>query len=242
MNFWGIAGAMVLLALAFLVLPVLGRRAPSGSLRFRPRMALWLLAGLLPLTTLAMYLHLGAPGVLDGQRMAQARQSYDVNRMLSALEARLKQNPNDVEAMLVLGRAYLSLQRGAEAEAVLAKATRLAPDDARFAAYYAEVVAMNRNGDLQGTAGTWITQALELDQRNEKALELAGLAAYQRQDWAQAMHFWRRLLKRLPPDSEFHQDIAKAIEDAQEKSVAASGLGDRAKLTSPAKAPNPHAP
>ena len=249
MNFWLFALLLVLLALAFVLLPL--RRLKTKALApvqtwvappstRHQRWAAWSLVIFMPLLTLVLYLHLGAPSILGAQQMLQARGQHDVESMLAALEAKLKANPDDAEALYVLGRSYLALQRSADAQTVLAKAVKLAPKEARMLSQYAEVLAMNSNGNLQGTAMQLIEQALELDPQDEKALELAGLAAYQRQEWAQAVHFWRRLLKRLPVDSEFHQDMSKAIQDAQEKSAQASGLGERAKLQPPAKKLTPH--
>lgn len=236
MNFWLSLGLLVVLALAFVIVPL---RRTSDSTRRNWWTALALLV-LLPATTFALYLHLGAPSIVGSQNMLQARGEHNVDSMMAALEARLQSNPNDVDALYVLGRSYLALQRTAEAQSTLEKAAALAPKDARILSQYAEVLAMNQQGDLQGVARPWIEQALELDFQDEKALELAGLAAYQRADWAQAVHFWRRLLKRLPAESEFHQDMAKAIADAEEKSSQASGLGERAKLQPPAKPKAPH--
>lgn len=230
MNFWTLAGAMVTVALVLVLLPLTGKHRWTAAL----------LIISVPLITLGLYLHLGAPSVLDAPQMLQARGQHDVDSMMAALETKLKAKPDDIEALYVLGRSYLALQRHAEAETTLAKAARLAPHEARMLSQYAEVLAMNNNGNLQGEARPLIEQALELDPEDEKALELAGLAAFQREEWAQAAHFWRRLLKRLPTDSEFHQDMSRAIQAAEEKSAQASGLGQRAKLQQPEKKQNPH--
>lgn len=245
MNFWFFAGALVLLALAFVLLPLRRKPLPAQTAAAAPpgrgyRWTAGLLVLVLPLLTLGLYLHLGAPSVVGAQQMLQARGQHDVDSMMAALEAKLKANPDDAEVLYVLGRSYLALQRQAEAETALAKAARLAPKEARMLSQYAEVLAMTNNGNLQGAAGPLIEQALELDPEDEKALELAGLAAYQREEWAQAVHFWRRLLKRLPSDSEFHQDMSRAIQEAEDKSAQASGLGERAKLQPPEKKQTPH--
>lgn len=239
MSFWMIAFVLVLLAVAFVLLPLRKRLTKPGATATKPWPAL-LLSIVAPLLTLGLYLHLGAPSILGAQQILQARGQHDVDSMMSALEAKLKANPDDAEALYVLGRSYLALQRLPEAEQALAKAARLAPKEARMLSQYAEVLAMNENGNMQGAAAAWIAQALELDYQDEKALELAGLAAYQRQDWAQALHFWRRLLKRLPVESEFHQDMTRAVADAEEKAAQASGLGERAKLQPAAKKQTPH--
>jgi cytochrome c-type biogenesis protein CcmH len=245
MNFWFFAAALVLLALAFVLLPLRREPRPTPTEAAVPpgrghRVTAGLLVLLLPLVTLGLYLHLGAPSVVGAQQLLQARGQHDVDSMMAALEAKLKTNPDDTETLYVLGRSYLALQRHAEAETALAKAARLAPKEARMLSQYAEVLAMNHNGNLQGEAAPLIEQALELDPEDEKALELAGLAAFQREEWAQAVHFWRRLLKRLPSDSEFHQDMSQAIAEAEDKSARASGLGERAKLQPPEKKQTPH--
>jgi cytochrome c-type biogenesis protein CcmH len=245
MNFWFFAAALVLLALAFVLLPLRREPRPTPTEAAVPpgrghRVTAGLLVLLLPLVTLGLYLHLGAPSVVGAQQLLQARGQHDVDSMMAALEAKLKTNPDDTETLYVLGRSYLALRRHAEAETTLAKAARLAPKEARMLSQYAEVLAMNHNGNLQGEAAPLIEQALELDPEDEKALELAGLAAFQREEWAQAVHFWRRLLKRLPSDSEFHQDMSQAIAEAEDKSARASGLDERAKLQPPEKKQTPH--
>jgi len=249
MSFWFLACGLVILSLALTLLPLRRRQqtaqlsaptlaaAPQAS---NQRWTAAILIALMPLLTLGLYQHLGAPSVLGTQHMLQARGQHDVDGMLLALEDKLKTSPDDAEALYVLGRSYLALQRHADAEVTLAKAARLAPHEARMLSQYAEVLAMNNNGNLQAKAWPLIEQALELDPEDEKALELAGLAAYQRQEWAQAVHFWRRLLKRIPAESEFHQDMSKAIQEAEEQSAQASGLGERAKLQPNPKKQTPH--
>ena len=122
--------------------------------------------------------------------------------MLKALETRLKSKPDDAEGWYVAGRAYLALKRFGDAEAALERAVKLAPKEARYLSHYAEVLALADQGDLQKRARALIEAALDLDGDEEKALELAGLAAYQREEWAQAVFYWRHLLKRLPAQSE----------------------------------------
>ena len=155
--------------------------------------------------------------------------------MLAALEKRLEEKPDDAEGWFVLGQSYLTLQRVTDAVTALKRAVDLAPEQARFLSHYAEAVALEDKGDLQGRARALIADALELDPQDEKALELGGLAAYQRQEWAQAAYYWRHLLKRLAPGSEFYQDIEKALKEVRGKAEHASGLGERAQMEPPEK-------
>jgi len=231
-NLWLSVAALVLVALAFVLFPL---RHTADRRRWP---VLGLLGGL-PALTIGLYFYLGAPEIIDAQSLLRAQHRYDEGAMLSALEDTLKKRPEDTEGLYALGRAYIALQRYADAEAALAKALALAPKEARMLSQYAEALAL-KSGHLEGRPLELVFEALELDYQEEKALELAGLAAYQREDWAQSLHFWRRLMKRLPKDSEFYEDIGRAVTIAESKAVEATGLGDRARLEAPEKVKKPH--
>lgn len=197
------------------------------------------LLGVMPALTAGLYLYLGAPTILQEQALTQAHAAYDTDAMVKALEGQLKAKPDDAEGWYALGRAYIALQRLDEAELALAKAAQLAPKEARMLSQQAEAIAL-KAGRLDGRPMELVAQALELDYENEKALELAGLAAYQQQKWAESLHFWRRLMKKLPKNSEFYEEIARAVKIAEGKAMEASGLGERARLAPPEKSQTPH--
>ena len=235
MSLWLGVGALVLVALVFLLFPLWRDKSAQAG---RRGLILGLL-GVLPAVTVGTYLYLGAPTILQEQALTQAHAAYDTDAMVKALEDKLNAKPDDAEGWYALGRAYIALQRLDDAELALAKAAKLAPKDARMLAQYAEAIAL-KAGSLQGRPLELVMQALELDYEEEKALELAGLAAYQQQKWAESLHFWRRLMKKLPKNSEFYEEIERAVKIAEGKVVEASGLGERAKMALPEKKQAPH--
>ena len=258
MNLWFGVGALISVALVFLLVPLWRTRlAPrlavsivaageeAGSMpdprsaRARRRWMTLALLGVMPALTAGLYLYLGAPTILQEQALTQAHAAYDTDAMVKALEGKLKAKPDDAEGWYALGRAYIALQRLDEAELALAKAAQLAPKEARMLSQQAEAIAL-KAGRLDGRPMELVAQALELDYENEKALELAGLAAYQQQKWAESLHFWRRLMKKLPKNSEFYEEIARAVKIAEGKAMEASGLGERARLALPEKSQPPH--
>lgn len=258
MNLWLGVGALISVALIFLLVPLWRTRlAPrlavsivaageeAGSMpdprsaRARRRWMTLALLGVMPALTAGLYLYLGAPTILQEQALTQAHAAYDTDAMVKALEGQLKAKPDDAEGWYALGRAYIALQRLDEAELALAKAAQLAPKEARMLSQQAEAIAL-KAGRLDGRPMELVAQALELDYENEKALELAGLAAYQQQKWAESLHFWRRLMKKLPKNSEFYEEIARAVKIAEGKAMEASGLGERARLALPEKSQTPH--
>lgn len=234
MMFLSLAVALVLLALILIGRPLWRQENRDGQ--GKGRRVLALVAVVIPSMTFALYETLGAPSILASQPALQG-QSHNPEAMLEALETRLKAKPEDAEGWYVAGRAYLVQQRLGDAESALGRAVKLAPKEARYLSHYAEVLALVDEGNLQKRARAWIDAALELDPDEEKALELAGLAAYQREAWAQAVFYWRHLLKRLPPESEFHQDIEAALKRARGQAEHASGLGEKARLEAPEKRP-----
>jgi cytochrome c-type biogenesis protein CcmH len=234
MNLWLGITALIVLALGILLLPVWRQKSVLAG----RRTALFGGLGVLPACTLGLYLYLGAPAIIEEQALTQAQTRHDPEAMIKALEDKLKSQPADAEGWYALGRAYIAFQRLDEAEASLAKAVQLAPKEARMLSQQAEVIAL-KAGSLEGRPGELVAAALDLNYEDEKALELAGLAAFQKQKWAESLHFWRRLLKLLPKDSELHEAIERAVKIAETK-VADSGLGDRAKLNAPEPKKNPH--
>lgn len=218
MNLWLGIATLVAAALAFLVVPWWRHRFVAGQRGWRE---LGLLAAL-PAVTAGLYLYLGAPDILREQALTEAQARYDADAMLVALETKLKKEPDDVEGWYALGRAYIAFERLPEAEAAMAKAAALAPADARILAQYAEAIAL-RTGSLTGRPLELVKAALEIDYEEEKALELAGLAAYQQEKWAESLHYWRRLLKKLPKDTDAHDAISQAVRIAAQKVETAMG-------------------
>lgn len=208
MTLWLWLAAFVVVALVLLLLPV-------GRQKHWHWQALGLLA-VFPVLTVGLYLYLGAPTILQELALTEAQSSYDVEGMVTALEEKLKSTPDDAEGWYVLGRAYISFGRNADAEVALRKAVTLSPKDARILAQYAEAIALGQNS-LDGRPLELIREALEISYEDEKALELAGLAAFQKENWAEALHYWRRLLKRLPKETEQHDAIAQAVRTAEKK-------------------------
>lgn len=195
--------------------------ATHGTANSGSRWAGYALVAALPLAALALYLALGNPAALDAARHATEQGGPDMDGMLSALEDKLKQNPANTEGWIMLARSYAALEHYTEAVRAYARAAALQPGNARLLGDYAEVLALSHGGNLQGKPLELVEEALKLDQKNEKALELAGVAAYQREDYAQAAGYWRRLLKVIPGDTPYAKEIAATAAEAERKAGAA---------------------
>lgn len=192
------------------------------------RWAGFALALAVPVLAVAIYMFLGNPDGLLPQAATPAPAAqggaHDAAPMIAALEAKLQSNPEDPQGWSMLGRSYAATGRFPDAAKALSKAAELAPNDPRILAEYAESLAMAQGQNLQGKPLELINQALKLDDKDQKALELAGAAAYQTGDYAKAASYWRRLLDQVPPGTEDHQQILAAVQEAEQAAKGAPGL------------------
>ena len=105
---------------------------------------------------------------------------------------------------------------------------------------------MNNGRQLDGEPAKVIARALKLDPNNLKALTLAGTAAFNRADYAQAVKFWDRAAEVGPADSPIVQQARNAASEARElgKLPAAGGKAQVAASSdkSPATASGGKAP
>jgi len=188
----------------------------------------YVLAVAIPVMATAIYLVLGNPNALVVARpeapVAMVQQGqHETAPMIASLEAKLKEKPDDAAGWYMLARSYSVTRQYGEAARAYAKLRELVPEDSRLLADYADVLAMTQGGNLQGKPLELINQALKLNENDEKALNLAGSAAYESKNFAQAAIYWRRLLKLVPPNSDVFRGISAAVEEA-EKAAALSGL------------------
>lgn len=216
MNLWIGVGAFIVVALVFLLVPLWRQKSAVERRHAESRWPAVGILGALPALTVGLYIYLGAPDIIKEQALTQAQTNYDVDGMVKALEDKLKAKPDDAEGWYALGRAYIAYERYADAEEALSKSATQAPKDAKIIAQYAEAIAL-KQGSLEGQPLKLVMEALEISYEETKALELAGLAAFQNEKWAEALHYWRRLLKLLPKDTEHHEAIAQAVATAERK-------------------------
>ena len=176
-----------------------------------------------PLLAVSLYLALGNTKALLPQTaaehppMAAAEQGHpDFSSVMDNLVARLRDNPDDAEGWLMLGRTYAMLQRFNESKEAYERVLALTPDDAAVITDYADIVAMTNEGSLIGKPWELINKALSLDPDNPKALALAGTAEFERKRYKEAAGYWEKLLALIPPsESELLQSVNNSIAEAR---------------------------
>lgn len=177
----------------------------------------------IPIAAAALYYTLGNRGAFDETQATQSAAGggkheltgEQVNEMVAKLAKRMEGEPNNAEGWVVLARSYYSLGRMTEAAGAFEHATSLVPDNAELLSDYADAVGVVENR-LDGKAGTLIERALKADPTYWKALALAGTAAFNRKDYAQAVSYWEKMKTTVPADSPMAQSIDSSIAEARE--------------------------
>ena len=233
------AAAMILLALALVLVPLLrrplppppvdGRRAGSG----RWPAALVTAIGL-PLVVVTVYAMVGQPqsllGSTDPHRGALADPRHS-DGAVDLLARRLKADPADGEGWTLLARSYLQLNRIPEALEAYAKATTLVPGNADLWVEYANTTAIANGRRLAGEPERLVQRALQVDPDNLNALAFAGMVAFQAGDAAAALTHWRRMESHLPADSEDRIRLDEMIARAEGRAAGSARSPGEAPLT-----------
>ncbi|MDJ0889897.1 MAG: c-type cytochrome biogenesis protein CcmI [Gammaproteobacteria bacterium] len=209
-----------------------------------------------PLVSVLAYTQLGSRQALQGTTPAVAADQTlpadhpavggeqgtpSLERMVENLAERLQREPANLEGWTMLGRSYMVLERYPEARDAFAQAISLGPDDPELLSRYAEAAALAQGGELNGLPMQLVNRLLQLDSDHPNGLWLAGLAAYQAQDYREAVERWTRLAALVgtgPNSDTLAQYLAEArtrLGEAPTETIAAgSPVGTAATEGAPA--------
>jgi cytochrome c-type biogenesis protein CcmH len=215
---------------AMLAAPASQRGAAEGA---TARRRTWNPAalGALPLAVLALALYAfpghqpefwGDSNVLSEERLESALSAQqDVSGNLYAdLERHLRWQPSDVRALVYKARLDMRAQRYEQAAAGYEKAVAgnsKAARDPGIWVEFAEARGMAQGGTLAGEPLKLVHKALSLDAKYPQALDLAGSAAWEMREFAQAAVYWKQLLMQIPADTAMHAELSRAIERTERR-------------------------
>jgi cytochrome c-type biogenesis protein CcmH len=202
---------------------------PSDSAAFASKRAQspWIrwtlpaLAVLIPALSISLYFLVGTPLALDYVETEQVAHDETFTpeklaQMAQELNARLKQEPNNADGWVMLARVERSLSHFESAEKALTKALSLSQND-DVEIERAEVLAQINHGSFKGEPWAIILKVLKANPDQGNALLLAGSAAFTEEHYSDALKYWQRVQKLVPPDSADGAALADAIGKAQER-------------------------
>ncbi len=159
--------------------------------RMRPLPVFAAVAGL-GFAVALLYLAIGTPAALDP---AQRELPKTMDEAIARLETELQRDPNQVDGLRLLARAYLQREQPAKARDAYARATKLAPDDADLLAESAEARALaDPQRRFDDAAIAQLQHALRVEPMHQRARWFLGIARRQRGEHALAAKTWEPLL------------------------------------------------
>lgn len=216
--------------------------APGGVEDRSPVLAAFLAVSI-PAATVALYLTLGEPAALNpANRAVTQTVTTDANGQtaapelasaISSLQARLEENPNDVDGWVLLGQSYTAIDELEEARRAFEQALGLAPEEPLIMELLGQAIALSAPPDrVPEDARKWFSEALKRNPRSQRALFYMGFAAAQDAEMETAMGYWQTLYAQLDPNDA----NALALKEQMDALSARLGLPAEQATSTPAVA------
>lgn len=185
------------------------------------RLLVLALALAVPLGAAGIYLLRGSPqlpdlpyAARDGERRAaQVEGNRDLAQVVSALEARLKQTPDDGDGWLLLARTQQTLEHWQESGEAYRHALALMGDRADIEASYGEMLFLAASGIVTPAARDAFAAALAHDSGNPAARYYLALADAQAGNAQAAIDAWQKLLADSPAGAGWIPTVRQRIEE-----------------------------
>lgn len=129
------------------------------------------------------------------------------------IKQHLIDNPEDVEALAVLGMSYYELGQTKKSLQTYEKAYQLDPKNPRLLVEYASTIVSANKDQFTDQSVVLIKQALEIEPNSPDALYLAGMFAVSAQDFVLAKGLWNKALNALPEGSQDRQALISILDE-----------------------------
>ena len=140
----------------------------------------------------------------------------EISDMVGSLQARLKDNPEDLDGWILLARTLKTMQRYPEALEALETARRISPDNSYLIVELVETrIFLSGQGRIDDEMVAMLQEALNQDPAQQKALWLMGIAASQAGEDEAAISYWETLLQQLEPGRTITKSVQDQIAQAQ---------------------------
>jgi cytochrome c-type biogenesis protein CcmH len=224
MTFWILVGVMTVLAMAFVVVPIV---KPGVG---RKPLLIGGLAVVIPLVAVLVYQKLGTPTVATQPAMLmppmqagamppghpdKAMMNLDLGQLADKLAEKLKSQPENAEGWALLARTYVEVKRHKEAVPAFEKAAVLLPNDPQLLVDYADALAMSNDGKFDSKSVELVDRALALSPSHPKALMLKATIEFNSQRYGEAIKSWEKLLMVSGLDATTQQETRGSIVEAR---------------------------
>ncbi|MBM3503642.1 MAG: c-type cytochrome biogenesis protein CcmI [Alphaproteobacteria bacterium] len=176
----------------------------------------------------------GQPAGTGAQRAVPA-DATDMRQSIARLEARLRDQPDDVDGWVLLGRSFMITAEPHRAIEAFRRAIEIAPGDERLRSFYGESLVMAADGVVTPQAREAFDRALKSDPSDPAARFYLALSDAQAGRWREALDRWSALAFDTPEEAPWRGMLVSQIESAaRELAIDPRSL---AALRSPTRGP-----
>jgi cytochrome c-type biogenesis protein CcmH len=187
-------------------------------------------AGLLAVSAIGIALYRSSGGGEDetgnvsANAMAPQQQAGNMDAMAAALRERLRQEPDNDRGWFMLGMSYRESGRFAEAEQAFRRASELAPRNANYLAYRAEILLANGHDNPPTEAAALFRRALAIEPGNPQARYYLATIKDMGGDHRGAIDDLVALVREAPADAPWLEQVrGAAVAIARDNHIDISG-------------------
>ena len=181
----------------------------SESIAIKPlswSIAIFLLIGVM---SFAIYSQL-SPKILPSEQSFS--QPMTMNDSIQQLQNFLEENPDDFQALKMMGLAQIGIGNVDESIQVFEKAYLINPNDIDLLLQYASAIAAKQDGQFDGKSKVLIDEAFSLDPQSIQVLYFSGIVAAHEGNFDGAIEFWEKALYLMPADHPDRNIIEEALD------------------------------
>lgn len=156
---------------------------------------------------------------LDYQDLLQNRNPDPARAqaLIKEIEARLEKQPENTQYWFVLARHAIEASDYAKAVNAYQKILALSPGEATVMAELAQAMFLRDNARMSPAIAELAHSALKLTPDNTIALGLAGIEAFQQQDFAATVKYWQKAVDIMGPGSPESRPLLGGIARAKQE-------------------------
>jgi cytochrome c-type biogenesis protein CcmH len=144
----------------------------------------------------------------------------EVRELVAQIEDRLRSRPDNMDYLGLLGGYYMGQGQYPLASQIYSHMVSLAPEAPQLLAYAAQARYLANNRTLDDQAKLWADQAISLNPRQQTALGLLGMAAYENEAYDDAIKHWR-VLRAMSQDGTTEAEV---LDDLLARAGSALGI------------------
>ena len=194
------------------------KTSPAKNITIEPLKWIILMALLIGILSLLVYSQL-APKIIPNTDAALT-EPMSMSESIEKLQDYLIENPNDFQALKMLGLAQVGTGNIDESIQSFEEAFVINPNDIDLLLQYASAIAANQDGMFYGKSKTLIEKALSLDPQSIQALYFAGIVSAHQSDLDGAIGYWQKALYLMPdnhPDRNIIEEALSTVLNLQVK-------------------------